>query len=136
MGQLRSRAYGRRATVGAAIVAVLLTIALPTLADDASSGNSVPLADGPLTFVRAGIARRLELGIAPPGRQSRAITGNAPFDAARGTADLVLAAKYLILDTGVTQRSLGAAYAPPTGTGEFTAALAHDEPGVRYCHRL
>ncbi|HEV2738001.1 MAG TPA: hypothetical protein VGU66_05410 [Candidatus Elarobacter sp.] len=71
--------------------------------------------------MRAGIAKRLELGVAPPALQSRAITGNAPFDAARGTTDLVLAAKYLIVDTGVAQGSLGAAYAPPTGTGEFTA---------------
>ncbi len=67
------------------------------------SGSSVTLASGPLTFVRAGI------------------TGNAPFDAARGTNDLVLAAKYLVIDTAVTQGSIGAAYAPPTGTGEFTA---------------
>ncbi len=79
------------------------------------------LADGPLTFIRAGIAKRLELGIAPPARQSRTIVGNPAFDAARGTTDLVLAAKYLIVDTGVTQGSLGASYAPPTGTGEFTA---------------
>lgn len=86
-----------------------------------SSGGSSTLASGPLTFVRAGIAKRLELGIAPPSRQSRAFTGNSPFDAARGTTDLVLAAKYLVIDTGVTQGSLGASYAPPTGTGEFTA---------------
>jgi hypothetical protein len=86
-----------------------------------SAGSSSILADGPLTFIRAGIAKRLELGVAPPANQSRAIAGNAPFDAARGTADLVLAAKYLIVNTGTTQGSLGAAYAPPTGTGEFTA---------------
>jgi hypothetical protein len=86
-----------------------------------SPGGSSTLADGPLTFVRAGIAKRLELGIAPPANQSRAIAGTTPFDAARGTTDLVLAAKYLVLDTGVAQGSLGAAYAPPTGTGEFTA---------------
>ena len=85
------------------------------------SGSTVTLASGPLTFVRAGIAKRLELGIAPPAAQSRAITGNPPFDAARGTSDLVLAAKYLVIDTAVTQGSIGAAYAPPTGTGEFTA---------------
>jgi hypothetical protein len=87
----------------------------------ASSGGSSTLADGPLTFVRAGIAKRFELGIAPPAPQSRTIAGNSPFDAARGTTDLVLAAKYLVVDTGVTQGSLGASYAPPTGTGEFTA---------------
>jgi len=156
--------------LGAAIVAVLLALAPPALADDASpppcsmpiavaladrpgtgrttstggspcvvlrdaivietglrrqittsSGGTVTLADGPLTFVRAGVAKRLEVGIAPPARQSRAIAGNPPFDAAHGTTDLVLAAKYLIVDTGVTQGSLGASYAPPTGTGEFTA---------------
>jgi hypothetical protein len=83
--------------------------------------NSVTLASAPLTFVRAGIAKRLELGIAPPAEQSRAIAGNAPFDAARGMTDLVVAAKYLVLDTGNAQGSFGASYAPPTGTGEFTA---------------
>jgi hypothetical protein len=88
-----------------------------------SSGGSSTLADGPLTFVRAGIAKRLELGIAPPARQSRTFAGTSPFDAARGTTDLVLAAKYLVVDTAVTQGSLGASYAPPTGTGEFTAGV-------------
>ena len=86
-----------------------------------ASSSSVTLASGPLTFVRAGIAKRVELGVAPPAGQSRAVTGNAPFDAARGTSDVVLAAKYLVLDTGAGQASIGAAYAPPTGTGEFTA---------------
>ena len=86
----------------------------------ASSAGSSTLADGPLTFVRAGVAKRFELGIAPPAPQSRAISGTSPFDAARGTTDLVLAVKYLAVDTGVTQGSLGASYAPPTGTGEFT----------------
>jgi hypothetical protein len=86
-----------------------------------SPGGSSTLAGGPLTFVRAGLAKRLELGIAPPANQSRAIVGSPPFDAARGTTDVVLAAKYLVLDTGAAQGSLGAAYAPPTGTGEFTA---------------
>jgi hypothetical protein len=168
MTRLGPRAYGRRATLVTAVIAVL-SVAPPAFADDApppcrtpiavaladrpgtgrttsaggspcvvlpgaivletgfrrqittSSGSSVTLASGPLTFVRAGIAKRLELGIAPPANQSRAIAGNAPFDAARGTTDLVLAAKYLVLDTRVAQGSLGAAYAPPTGTGEFTA---------------
>jgi hypothetical protein len=156
--------------LGAAIIAALLTLASPAVADDASpppcvapiavaladrpgtgrttstggspcvvvpgemvvetgfrrqitasSGNSVTLASGPLTFVRLGVARRLEFGVAPPANQSRATAGNAPFDAARGVTDFVVAAKYLVLDTGAAQGSLGAAYAPPTGTGEFTA---------------
>jgi hypothetical protein len=170
MGRFGRRSHGARAARSAAIVAALLTLSAPTLADDASpppcsmpiavaladrpgtgrttstggspcvvlrdeivvetgfrrqittsSGGTATLADGPLTFVRAGIAKRLELGVAPPARQSRTIAGNPAFDAARGTTDLVLAAKYLIVDTGVTQGSLGASYAPPTGTGEFTA---------------
>jgi hypothetical protein len=86
-----------------------------------SPGGSSTLADGPLTFVRAGIAKRLEIGVATLAQQSRAIAGNPPFDAARGASDVVLAAKYLVVNTGVAQGSLGAAYAPPTGTGEFTA---------------
>ena len=86
-----------------------------------SPGGTSTLAAGPLSFVRAGIAKRLELGVAPPANQSRAIGGSPPFDAARGTTDVVLAAKYLVLDTGTAQGSLGAAYAPPTGSGEFTA---------------
>lgn len=84
-------------------------------------GGSSTLADGPLTFVRAGIAKNLELGVAPPANQSRAIAGTTPFDAARGTTDLVLAAKYLVVNATAAQGSLGAAYAPPTGSGEFTA---------------
>jgi hypothetical protein len=87
----------------------------------AAPNGSATLADGPLTFVRAGIAKRLELGIAPPASHSRAIVGTAPFDTARGTSDIALAAKYLVLDTAGAQGSLGASYAPPTGAGEFTA---------------
>jgi hypothetical protein len=170
MAQLRSRSHRGQAMLGAAIIVVILMLASPAFADDASappcsmpvavaladrpgtgrttstggspcvvlrdaivietgfrrqittsSSGSATLADGPLTFIRAGIAKRLELGIAPPSRQSRTITGNSKFDAAHGTSDLVLAAKYLIVDTGVTQGSLGASYAPPSGTGEFTA---------------
>lgn len=86
-----------------------------------SPGGRVTLADGPLTFVRAGIAKRLELGVSPPARQSRTVAGNAPFDSARGTSDVVLAAKYLVLNTAAAQASFGAAYAPPSGSGEFTA---------------
>jgi outer membrane putative beta-barrel porin/alpha-amylase len=83
--------------------------------------GSDTIASGPLTFVRVGVAKRVELGVAPPAKQSRAVTGIAPFDAARGYTDIVLAAKYLVLDTGTTQGSLGAAYSAPTGTGEYTA---------------
>jgi len=87
-----------------------------------STGSSDTLASGPLTFVRAGIAKRLELGVAPPANQSRSIAGSAAlFDAARGASDLVLAAKYLALDRPAVQGSVGAAYAPVTGSGEFTA---------------
>jgi hypothetical protein len=81
----------------------------------------VTLASGPLTLVRAGIGNRLELGIAPPALQSRSVIGNAPVDTARGQTDIVLAAKYLVLDAKNAQASVGVAYAPPTGTGEFTA---------------
>ncbi|HEY0394441.1 MAG TPA: DMT family transporter [Candidatus Elarobacter sp.] len=83
-------------------------------------GSSV-LASGPLTFVRAGIAPRLEIGIAPPAPQSRAVTGVAPVDSARGVTDTVVALKYLVRDRAALQASIGAAYSPPTGTGEFTA---------------
>jgi len=86
-----------------------------------SPGGSSTLASGPLTFVRAGIAKRLELGLAAPAPESRAIVGSSPFDAARGATDIVLAAKYLVVDTAAAQGSIGAAYAPPTGSGEFTA---------------
>ncbi len=83
--------------------------------------GSITLFSGPLTFVRAGVAKRLELGFAPPANQSRATSGSAPVDAARGSSDIVAAAKYLVLDTGFAQASVGAAYAPPTGTGGFSA---------------
>jgi hypothetical protein len=85
-----------------------------------STGRTT-LASGPLTFVRAGVAKRLELGFAPPAFQSRAASGVTALDTARGVTDVVLAAKYLVLDTGSAQASLGAAYSAPTGTGEFTA---------------
>jgi hypothetical protein len=79
------------------------------------------LTDGPLTFIHAGIARNLEVGIAPPAYQTRSISGTPPFDAARGTTDIVLSAKALIANTAAAQASVGIAYAPPTGSGEFTA---------------
>ena len=84
-------------------------------------GQSSVLASGPLTFLRMGVARRFEVGIAPPEPQSRSATRNAPVDAARGSTDLVLAMKYLVLDTARAQGSLGVSYSPPTGSGEFTA---------------
>jgi hypothetical protein len=87
----------------------------------ASANGRVTLASGPLTFVRVGVANRVELGIAPPAQQSRSVSGIAPVDTARGQSDVVLAAKYLVLDAKNAQASLGVAYAPPTGTGEFTA---------------
>lgn len=86
-----------------------------------SSGGSSTLASGPLGLVRFGVARRLELAIAPPAPQSRATGGTTSVDAARGSTDVVLAAKYLVLDAARAQASLGASYAPPTGSGEFTA---------------
>jgi hypothetical protein len=85
------------------------------------SGGSSTLASGPLTLVRAGVTPRLELAVAPPEPQSRAIAGLAPVDAARGSTDIVFAAKYLGLDTARAQGSVGASYSPPTGSGEFTA---------------
>jgi hypothetical protein len=86
-----------------------------------SANGSATLASGPLAFVRAGVAKRLELGIAPPAQQARSVTGIVPVDTAHGQTDIVLAAKYLVLDAKNAQASLGVAYAPPTGTGEFTA---------------
>ena len=88
-----------------------------------SDPGAATLASGPLGFVRIGVAKRFEIGVAPPARQSRLATGAAAFDTARGTADLVVAAKYLVADTGTTQASAGVAYAPPTGTGEFTNGI-------------
>jgi hypothetical protein len=87
--------------------------------DDA--GGSSTLASGPLTLLRAGVTPRLELAVAPPEPQSRAISGLAPVDAARGSTDIVFAAKYLTLDTARAQGSIGVSYSPPTGSGEFTA---------------
>jgi hypothetical protein len=83
-------------------------------------GSSITLASGPLGLVRLGVAPRLELAVAPPAPQSRAVSGNASVGAARGSADLVVAAKYLVLDARTVQASLGAAYGPPTGSGAFT----------------
>ena len=87
----------------------------------ASADGRVTLASGPLTFLRVGVWNRVELGIALPAQQSRSVTGSAPVDTARGQTDIVLAAKYLVLDAKNAQASIGMAYAPPTGTGEFTA---------------
>ncbi|HEY0614769.1 MAG TPA: hypothetical protein VGC96_09020 [Candidatus Elarobacter sp.] len=89
---------------------------------DAPAGSTA-LASGPLAFLRYGIAKRLEIGIAPPAAQSRLATGTTSSDTARGSSDPVFAAKYLIIDRGATQASVGAAYAPPWGSGEFTSGL-------------
>ena len=86
-----------------------------------SANGRVTLGSFPLTFVRVGVANRVELGVAPPVRQYRTVTGIGPVDTARGQTDIVLAAKYLVLDAQNAQASVGVAYAPPTGTGEFTA---------------
>jgi hypothetical protein len=85
------------------------------------TGGASTLASGPLTLFRAGVTPRLELALAPPEPESRAISGLAPVDAARGSTDIVFAAKYLTLDTARAQGSVGASYSPPTGSGEFTA---------------
>ena len=81
---------------------------------------SVTLASGPLTFLRYGIAPRLELGVAPPALESRTAAPGAAFDNARGASDMVGALKYLVLDRQNAQASVGLAYSPPTGSGEFT----------------
>jgi len=81
---------------------------------------SVTLASGPLTFLRYGIAPRLELGIAPPALESRTAAPGAAFDNARGASDMVGALKYLVLDQQNAQASVGLAYSPPTGSGDFT----------------
>jgi len=81
----------------------------------------VTLFSSPLTFMRVGVAKRFELAVAPPSRESRATSGPAPVDSARGATDIVVAAKYLALDTVFAQASVGAAYTPPTGTGGFSA---------------
>jgi hypothetical protein len=86
-----------------------------------ASGGSSTLASGPLGLVRFGVARRLELAVAPPAPQSRAARGTTAVGPARGSTDVVLAAKYLVLDRAAVQASLGASYAPPTGSGAFTA---------------
>jgi hypothetical protein len=85
--------------------------------------GTVTLASGPLLFVRFGVAKRLELGVAPPARQSRLAAPTASLDTARGAADPVVALKYLVADTGTTQASAGLAYSPPNGTGEFTNGI-------------
>ena len=89
---------------------------------DAPAG-ALTLSSGPLGFVRFGVAKRLEFGIAPFAPQSRLATGTTPLSSARGLADPVVAAKYLLADTGATQASLGIAYAPPLGTGQFTNGI-------------
>jgi hypothetical protein len=86
-----------------------------------SANGTVTLTSLPLSFVRAGIAKRVELGIAPPANEYRAAPNGAPVDTAHGRTDVVLALKYLVLDAQRAQASLGASYAPPTGSGEFTA---------------
>lgn len=83
--------------------------------------GTATLSSGPLTFLRLGIAKRLEIGVAPPSHEYRAVSGTTPFDSAEGVTDAVISAKYLIVDENTTQVSAGASYAPPTGTGEFTA---------------
>jgi len=85
--------------------------------------GAVTLGSGPLALVRVGVAKRVEIGLAPPAPQSRLVTGVAPSDTARGTSDPVVALKYLILDRASTQASLGIAYAPPLGRGEFSNGL-------------
>jgi len=85
--------------------------------------GALTLSSGPLGLIRIGIAKRLELGVALPAPQSRLAIGTAPLDTARGTADMVIAAKYLVADTGTTQASAGVAYSPPSGTGEFTNGI-------------
>lgn len=82
-------------------------------------GYSV-LASGPLTLLRYGIGRRLELGIAPPSNQSRSAQPGAAFDNARGTSDGALDLKYIFVDQQLVQVSSDVTYIPPTGTGEFT----------------
>ncbi|HTJ26337.1 MAG TPA: hypothetical protein VMA36_09230 [Candidatus Limnocylindria bacterium] len=88
-----------------------------------NADGQVVLTSVPLTFVRVGVARHFELGIAPPVAESRSVSGNVPLDAANGQADVVFAAKYRILDRQQAQASVGVAYSPPTGTGEFTDRL-------------
>jgi hypothetical protein len=85
-----------------------------------AGGYSI-LASAPLTFVRAGVARRWEVGVALPASQSRAAFGTAPIDTAHGMTDITTAVKYLALDRDTTQISLGVSYTPATGSGEFTA---------------
>jgi hypothetical protein len=87
-------------------------------------GGSIVLASSPLTFIRAGVTQRAEIGVALPAVQSRAVTGITPVDAAHGVTDIVFAAKYLVLDRDTTQGSIGVSYSPPTGTSEFTAGAA------------
>lgn len=86
-----------------------------------NTGGSSTLASGPLTLLRVGVTPKLELALAPPAPQSRATSGVATVDAARGSTDTVIAAKYLLLDTARTQGSAGASYSALTGSGEFTA---------------
>ena len=85
--------------------------------------GTVTLASGPLAFFRYGIAKRVEIGVAPPAPQSRVAAGDAAVGPARGTADPVLALKYLVADRAATQISAGVAYAPPNGSGAFTNGI-------------
>ncbi len=85
--------------------------------------GALTLASGPLTLIRAGVAKRLEIAVAPPAPQSRLATGTTPSNTARGSSDPVVALKYLVLDRTSTQASVGLAYSPPLGTGEFTNGL-------------
>jgi hypothetical protein len=87
-----------------------------------TSGATVTLSSGPLTFIRIGIAKRCEIGIAPPANEFRAVSSNVvAFDNARGSTDPVLAIKYLVSDLQSMQVSIGGSYSPPLGRGEFTA---------------
>ena len=88
------------------------------------------LTSWPLTFLRTGIARRWELGIATPLREVRAITGAPNFDNAAGWTDMAVVAKYQVLDTASTQISVAAGLTAPTGTGEFTNGLPTYGAGV------
>jgi hypothetical protein len=95
-----------------------------------SPSGTLALASGPLALIRVGIAKRLEVGFAPPALQSRLATGVTAVDSARGESDPVFSAKYLIRDTGAVQASLGVAYSPPAGTGEFTNGVPTYSAGI------
>jgi hypothetical protein len=88
---------------------------------DKIPGVNATFVNGLLTFLRVGVAKRIEFGIAPPSTESRNVTVQQLSSAARGVADIILTAKYLVLDRASTQVSVGASYAPPTGTGDVTS---------------